>query len=685
VPRLPKFSLFFSQLGRYFAWLLPVGLLILSLVKLIRTPFPAPTSWLPADVGITKFIDHWGWWQQWYPHWYLGLPFRWATGPLVPGLLLLFYWSGNHFPGLSVSFSWFNSGLILQVFLVCFGTLGSFFLGQKLFRHPLAGLTTSLVYTFFPGFVWIFPQLWHLPWGILFPWRILGSLVTGSLSSALPIALFPWALFITFIILPSKQRHPPFNPPLTIAIIALINCLLIFADPAIIISYLLFVGLYFFTISAPSNRWQTLIWGLFLGWITSLIWYPPDFWLQLILSPSLGGQPLWRVSIFLLRYLGTMFIVGWGITRWQPLASLSRQIKWALGLLVIFAALTLARFLKDPDFWLDYTTWNSELLLVIAFLISGLILRAGNRLRRFSLIILIVAASFQCWRIYHTSDKWLNSSPDPVYQHLLIWISAYSPSSGRLFVSGTPVPWVSGLEDVSQLRGGRDQIAPHPYWAMVAYQVRTGDSTTLSAYWLRALGITDLVVHSPDSSEFWHDFLYPDKFAGYKDFQLLESTGGDYWYHLSDSSLARVTDPQILTLPPPESATDAANLESYLHHLGHGLPASWITPYQISVNSASNASSVSLAVTSDGGWQAQSSTGVNLLTQTDSLGNLLISNPEHSDQITVSRRHPFTSPAWWWPLLAGILCLLCQPLTQFLSHHSPQLHLGLFEDDDRDY
>src|SRR3990172_3229237 len=49
--------------------------------------YPAATSFIPVTVALARFAQDNSWWGN-YPYWYLGsTPFRYLTGPVVPGIL----------------------------------------------------------------------------------------------------------------------------------------------------------------------------------------------------------------------------------------------------------------------------------------------------------------------------------------------------------------------------------------------------------------------------------------------------------------------------------------------------------------------------------------------------------------------------------------------------------------------
>jgi hypothetical protein len=638
---------------------------------------------------------------------------------LAPGLILAFRNNLSqllHLDLLSDS-SWFQTALTLQVTLLGLGTLGSYFLAKRLNKHPLSGLITALLYSFLPSLVWVFPQTWQLPWGTFVPWHISGSLTTSDLSSTLAVSLLPWSLLVVISTLP-KNDHQPHGVAsssrrssglltmtrlsLQTLLLALTTLILIFTTPSILPSFLVFLTLYLLITRQPARVWHQALYALFLGFIASWFWYSPRFWLHLLTSPSLGGQPLWQVTTFLLQYLGTLIILGWGFIKWKKIISASWQIRWPSAAFVLFLLLTLIRFLKDPDFWLDYTAWAPELDLTIALIVGGLIVHSS---RRILLTVAVLAIALgQCWRLYHQSSNWASNSLNQSEGQILTWtarhiettsdrrhpeldsgspaISKSSKPAQRIFASGTPVPWLSSLGNISQLRGARDVAALHPFWAEAAYQLRNSDSGTLSRYWLQALGISHLIVHDFTSREFWHDFDYPEKFANLSGFQLLNQSQGDFWYQLPQSSLARATNLELLNLSSPQSGVDADSLETYTNLLGDNLTSSWISPNQLIVSDPSTASAISLAITSDSGWQANTLSQQPLPITTDPLGNLFIETPQGADQITLSRKTPTPPFAWYWPLLALLGCFFTQPALHFLSRKLPSLSLGLHQDDE---
>jgi hypothetical protein len=199
------------------------------------------------------------------------------------------------------------------------------------------------------------------------------------------------------------------------------------------------------------------------------------------------------------------------------------------------------RFLSDPDFWLDWSAYGTEIQFGLAILGGFIVSRLFEGKRYQSLILLCIltlyflqfAILFNKY-VLHTFQRDITET---VEYRIGEWLDAKvkeqeSERAGRVFLSGTTAFWLNAFFDIPQVRGGRDQASVDPNWQAAAWEIRHGESADEAERVLKALKISYLVVHTQGSEEFYHDFVYPEKFEDNQSFKKIFGEKGDIVYQI---------------------------------------------------------------------------------------------------------------------------------------------------------
>src|SRR3990172_178072 len=114
--------------------------------------YPSETSLIPVTVALARFVENNGLFSMMgqYPYWYLGVPFRFLTGPIIPLLQLFFH---RTFPNVSL----FSITIYIVLFGFLLSAIGWGFLVGKIqnsnFWYWLFGIyhftSSSLAFIFF--------------------------------------------------------------------------------------------------------------------------------------------------------------------------------------------------------------------------------------------------------------------------------------------------------------------------------------------------------------------------------------------------------------------------------------------------------------------------------------------------------------------------------------------------------
>jgi len=445
-----------------------------------------------------------------YPYWYLGTtPFRYLSGPILPLLLSILQ---GLLPGFSIFEIMFG---VIGIFWT-FGGIGVYWLVKSLKQTKGAedwqriAFGAAIFYLFGP----IVPFLFRFSDGLY--------LIAFSL---LPFILFEYHKFL-------KTQTPKSSIVLAIAI-----SFVILIDSLIIPS--LALGLAAILLATTSwGKIETALKKTFFIFLVAIListlWYTPGYWLTLLGAPSLGGVGALRVAEWLGKLLPTAFALGMAIFSVKFFKRRDALRDFAFYWLFVFGFLTLIRFLSDPDFWLDWTAYGTELQLGLAMFLG--VAASRIRVKKF-LTVAVLILFLGIWSFIFNKfvlGTFQKNIADTVEYRISRQLREIAKGGERVFLSGTSAFWLNSLVDIAQVRGGSDQAAVGSDWRKAVWEVREGKDPQLSLEWLKKLKVRYLVVHTEDSREYYHDFKSAGKFETAKGFKKIYDQEGDRIYEIVD-------------------------------------------------------------------------------------------------------------------------------------------------------
>lgn len=448
--------------------------------------YPAQTSLIPATVAIARFFETHGFssFSKIYPYWYLGsTPFRYLTGPIVPLLL-----AGLH--ELLPSVSLFSISIYLILFSFLLAAVGWGTLVSKIRNTEIKFQNLLIIFLL-----------------LVLPWRCLSSLALDEGSAVIAKNLLPYALIAVWQFLKQKNPKTFFLATLSISFILLINTsilsVLVVAISALILTRAFRKG----KVRNISKHIRQSLLLIACCLLLVTLYYAPSYWLTILANPSIGGASGFKVIfrvLGLLRASAPLFLAVFVVYFSSKIKS--RFTVFSLTWILTFMFLTLFRFIGDPDFWQDWTVWLYELEIGIALLVSILL----TRKRYFVSLILGLLPFLLSFYIYDLLGKPVLLSQDLPQVSSLEKLTEIAEND-NVFLSGSTVFWANAFYDLRQVRGGRDQVAIHPSWDKAAWEWREGDSPELAKEWLEELDVSFVLVHGPDSIEYYHDFKNIEK------------------------------------------------------------------------------------------------------------------------------------------------------------------------------
>jgi hypothetical protein len=514
--------------------------------------FPSQTSLIPIQVALARFLEQGGNIFGNYPYWYLGTtPFYYLTGPVLPLVLV----------GLHRILPFFN---LFEVFFlvigVCWlmGGVGVYLLIREIredegklgkMRDEKIAFLAAIFYVFGP----MVPLFFRF-------------------SDGLYLAAFS---FLPFVLLVYLKLFKKWDRKLAVLLTGLLTWEVLL-DSLIIPTLVLGMAV-IFLVQVGWKRAEEKLKQTFLIFafsiLLSTLWYTPGYWLTLLGAPSLAGKGLFWVIGELIKLLPPALALVLAVVSVKFFKGKNGLRDFCFYWLFTYVFLTLLRFLSDPDFWMDWSSYNLELqlgLAVLGGLLAGRLLSHPNpstcsgQVRRMKIIrinpnVLILSVFcflyFVFWLfitkkyVFGTLQKGIERTVEYKIGKELSDRGTEGQrdtgdrgtegqrdrgDKGRVFLSGTTAFWLNAFFDIPQVRGGVDQAAVDKDWREAVWEIREGTEVEESLKWLKDLGVSYLVVHTSTSSEFYHDFRNPEKFEGIEGLKMVYDEEGDRIYKIED-------------------------------------------------------------------------------------------------------------------------------------------------------
>jgi hypothetical protein len=434
--------------------------------------YPTQTSLIPVAVALARFLGDKGLsaFSSNYPYWYLGTtPYRYLTGPIIPILTVLFK---NLIPGAA----YFNI-LIWYVILACiFSSVGWSILISKIKEEKITISTFTVYFLLFA----------------VLPYKYLNGLALAEPSAFIAEMLIPFVLL--------ANRKNSYWGSVAVAAVLLVSTNVL----PVLLAGIVILSLTGARAGGKFKKWKKplkkslIIFGI--GFVLATFYYTPGFWLTILVNPSIGGAPGAKAILSMLGMARNMIPVLLALVVVYFSGRIKDKISFfAWAFLSVFGFLTLWRAMANINFWMDWTSWFSQLEIGIGILIASDI----KNLRRYFLLILPFFASLLVFRALGSPVLIAKSPPAEVKSVAKL---AGIAGDNLVFTSGTGVFWLNALYNTPQARGGRDEVSVNSQWLPVSYTLREATDENLIKKGLNDLNIRYILVNSEDSPDYYHDF-----------------------------------------------------------------------------------------------------------------------------------------------------------------------------------
>jgi hypothetical protein len=215
-------------------------------------------------------------------------------------------------------------------------------------------------------------------------------------------------------------------------------------------------------------------------------------------------------------------------------------------------------------------------------------------------VMLLVGAPQITSYLTQAWQKWMPAPPETTVEYCMAqWIAAHPPA-GRVFASGGLRFRLNSWFDIPQVGGGFETGLRNRVPVELAYQIRAGAENALLR--LKALGAQYVVIHGPNSREYYRDIVHPQRIA----------SALPPFYHVEDDTVYELPPRPIAHLVADDDLVHGdilAGLTRYVAAIENparpALQVAWSDTSTISIAGPVRPGDlVSIQVNADPGWQA---------------------------------------------------------------------------------
>lgn len=419
--------------------------------------------------------------NQNYPYWYLGsTPFKYLIGPVVPALFSL----GNL---LAPEAGIFTILIYLVIFGIILSGVGWILLFSKIFE-----LKRRFSFYLLPFALYL-----------LFPWKYIAGFTMDEASSFLAKCLLPFVLVTVWSYIKRKDL-----PSLLTASLA--SCGLILTHSGAVTG--LFIGSVSLGIAfslrdgkmrSPGKKIKSSLAPLLLGFLLSVGWYGPGFWLRILSNPGIGGRSGIGAIVSALGFLRTIIPLALAFFVVYFKSKFKDKMELFIWLwLGTFTFISIYRFISNPAFYMDWVSWFVEIeegMFLLSFYLF-----CGKKYAKSALTFAIPALITLIFYNSTGRPTLVSKTPPPIINSVIEL--SKTAGNNRVFVTGSSVFWLNALTDTPQVRGGVDEVSVDPIWYKSSYEIRESKDTNRVKAALEKTGVAYVLLNTDTSTDFYKDY-----------------------------------------------------------------------------------------------------------------------------------------------------------------------------------
>jgi hypothetical protein len=512
-----------------------------------------------AFVGLARYISrHWGDFS-WFPLWHCGMPYQDTYVPLLH-LVVAATTSLAHLPAA-------RAYHCVVGITYALGPVTLYWMAVRLGASRGTALVSALLYSLFSPSAWLMPNIRRDVGGLWYARRLQVLAVYGEGPHVTAMTIQPVVILALQNLLDRRTRRALALAALTMALVFLTN-----------VRGTMALGLAVFCWICAQQpiklraAWMSACSAAILGYAVACYGVPPSSLLTVFgnsgrMHPGFSNS-LRHGPILQLLLLGFIAVAGYLLARTRvPLL-----LRYAALFFVLTSVLAISAHAETFELLPQVGRMHLEIEMGACLLLGAAAWWLYSRTPRWTRpTILMLCLGPLALQIDHYRER---ARTDLQYADLAKrseyttarWVDA-NLHGQRVFVTGSTSFWFNAFTDTPQLIGCCDQGLAMPLLNDVSYITTartTPESAALARTWLRALGVTAMVVSGPTSTDVYKDFQAPARFDGV--LPALHRELGDTIYSIlpETASLAHVLRPGEQLTNPPALDGDSA----LLHYAG---------------------------------------------------------------------------------------------------------------------
>lgn len=489
---------------RYLVYLIPVGILLLSVLRVYPQFLGEYTQHLGsiecAYIFQAKFILENFPNLGWNPFWYGGHPFKLSYPPASLYLMDLI--------AVALKVSVERAYRILSGLALALLPLSIYWMTYTLSGSRRVAFFSSLMCLGLPSLhaaLYTFPAVNPLPSYIS---------VTAYYGETPHILGLTLAIITLTVYHKATTRRDKRWSVASILMIALVNLTNLIAAAALLIILIIYSAIIGWDAIKRLIAFYLFSFGL------TIFHYDPEYVSALISYAHIQPNVIPSAPILIIAVLISLAatVISQDIYRrlGKPIIPLT------LTLTIIFALITLSKRFLEVALIPQPVRYGPELDIFTYILVASTVITIpkNKNIRKLISIILFISITTliilglpATWNTLAPGDQVVKESPEYKVAEYLSTLTQdlFGP---RVYATGSIAFWLNVFQPIPQVRGGFDQVPGtfNPIWSHITHLINTSPNTTLTLKWLKAYNIKYVVVDRPETPLPYKDYKHPEKF-----------------------------------------------------------------------------------------------------------------------------------------------------------------------------
>jgi hypothetical protein len=440
---------------------------------------------------------------NWFPLWYGGIPGQYSYPPLLPFLVAGVTAAGRTSPARAYH--------IVVAMFYAFGPVALFWTARRLGASRTAAFLAGVMYSLVSPSCWLIREVRGDSHGWFGPRRLVALVRYGEGPHVVCLVLITLAIGMLHVALEKRRPFYYFAAAIALAAVVLTNWIEAFALALAVLCYLIS------GFGDWKSRWLRIAGIGGLAYALAMPWATPAT-IRAIAANS--PKPVGFHSSAAQGWIAAGLTIAILVLALAMVGRVAPQVRFVTLVACAMAAIALAHYWFGLDLVPQSSRYQLELDLAVCLAVGIVLDRGFNWLARMPIVQLrtaaIYAAIVACLLIAYRQHRVTRGLARPIDIHATAeykvsrWLGENMPGA-RVFAPGSIGFWMNAFSDTPMLTGGFSNGTRNNLLWGVNFEIYAGASTAFAIDWLKAFGCDAIVGGDPDSREFFHDYVHPDR------------------------------------------------------------------------------------------------------------------------------------------------------------------------------